>query len=52
VKGNTITVKVNGKTINKYTDAEGKLSGGTIALQGHDPASKVFYKNIMVRMSK
>jgi hypothetical protein len=52
VKGNTITVKVNGKTINKYTDTEGKLSGGTIALQGHDPASKVFYKNIMVRMSK
>lgn len=52
VKGNTITVKVNDKVINEYTDTEGKLRGGTIALQGHDPNSKVFYKNIMVREIK
>ncbi len=26
-----------------------KLSRGTFALQGHDPASKVFYKNILVK---
>lgn len=52
VKGNKITVKVNGKTINEYTDTEGKLKGGTVALQGHDPNSKVFYKNIMVREVK
>src|SRR5690606_39978345 len=37
VKGNKITVKVNGRTINEYTDTEGKLKGGTVALQGHDP---------------
>lgn len=52
VKGNKITVKVNGKTINEYTDTEGKLNGGTIAIQGHDPNSKVYYKNIMVRLGR
>ncbi len=25
------------------------LSSGTFALQGHDPKSKVFYKELMVR---
>lgn len=51
VQGKKITVKVNGKVINEYTEpAEGgKLSSGTIALQGHDPKSKVFYKNIMIK---
>lgn len=53
VSGKKITVKVNGKTINEYTDGEdGKLSSGTIALQGHDPNSKVYYKNVMVKFSK
>ena len=52
VKGNKIMVKVNGKTVNEYTDTEGKLTGGTIALQGHDPDSKVYYKNIMVRLGR
>jgi hypothetical protein len=28
---------------------ERKLSSGTFALQGHDPNSKVYYKNIFVR---
>jgi hypothetical protein len=51
VNGNKITVKVDGKTINEYiVPAEGgKLSGGTFALQGHDPKSKVYYKDIMVK---
>lgn len=51
VNGNKITVKVDGKTINEYTvPAEGgKLSTGTFALQGHDPKSKVYYKDIMVK---
>ena len=26
------------------------LSSGTFAIQGHDPASKVMYKNIKVRV--
>ena len=51
VQGNKITVRVDGKTINEYTvPAEGgKLSSGTFALQGHDPKSKVLYKDIMVK---
>ena len=41
---------INGKIINEYTDVEGgRLSSGTFALQGHDPKSKVFYKDVMVK---
>ncbi len=51
VNKNQITVKINGQTINDYTAGEGsKLSSGTFALQGHDPKSKVFYKDIMIKM--
>lgn len=50
VQGNKITIKVNGETINEYTETEGgRLSSGTFALQGHDPQSKVFYKDVMVK---
>ncbi len=52
VQGKKITVLINGKVINEYTEpAEGgRLSGGTIALQGHDPKSKVFYKDVMLKI--
>jgi hypothetical protein len=50
VQGKKITVKVNDKVINEYTEGEnGKLSSGTVALQGHDPKSKVLYKDIMIK---
>jgi hypothetical protein len=50
VQGKKITVKVNDKVINEYTEGEnGRLSSGTVALQGHDPKSKVFYKDIMIK---
>ena len=50
VQGKKITVKINGKIINEYNDVEGgRLSSGTFALQGHDPKSKVFYKDVMVK---
>ena len=51
VQGKKITVKINDKVINEYTEpAEGgRLSSGTFSLQGHDPKSKVFYKNVMVK---
>jgi hypothetical protein len=50
VNGKKITVKVNDKVINEYTEGEnGRLSSGTIALQGHDPKSKVYYKDIMIK---
>jgi hypothetical protein len=60
VKDKTITIKVNGKTLVEYTEPKNAerpekmsgrlLSSGTIALQGHDPNSKVFYKNIMIKI--
>lgn len=51
VQGKRIIVKVNDKVINDYTEGEnGRLSSGTIALQGHDPKSKVFYKDIMLKV--
>jgi len=59
VEGKHVTVKINDKTVVDYTEpdnvkrdagSEGRiLSSGTFALQGHDPNSKVYFKNIMVR---
>ncbi|HUS01521.1 MAG TPA: DUF1080 domain-containing protein [Chitinophagaceae bacterium] len=59
VEGKRITVKINDKTVVDYTEPEGvekiadrsdkHLSAGTFALQGHDPASKVYYKEVKVR---
>ncbi len=51
VQGKKITVKINDKVINEYTEPTegGRLMGGTFGLQGHDPKSKVFYKNVMVK---
>jgi len=60
VKGETITVNVNGKQVVQWTQpadwnggregAGRRISGpGTIALQGHDPNSTVYYKNIRIK---
>jgi hypothetical protein len=58
VKGNTVTIKVDGKTVVDYTEPEGtkagkqftrKLDKGTFALQAHDPGSIVYFKNIRVK---
>ena len=61
VKDKRIIIKVNGKVTVDYTEPEEviqngqpgqasrKLSSGTIALQGHDPGSLVYYKNIKVK---
>lgn len=50
VQGNKVTVIVNGKTINEYTETDpAKIRTGTFALQGHDPKSKIFYKDVMVK---
>jgi len=60
VEGKHVIVKINDKTVVDYTEpdnvkrdagSEGRLiSNGTFALQGHDPNSKVFFKNIMVKV--
>src|SRR6266581_2693617 len=54
VKGNKITVKIDGQTLLEYTEPPGaqpgqytrKIASGTFALQAHDPKSVVRYKNI------
>ena len=59
VRGKRIIVKVNGITVVDWTEPENflsegwpgrRLSSGTFALQGHDPKSIVYYKNIMVKV--
>ena len=59
VQGNHVIVKIKNKTVVDYTEPEGiektpgrelkSLGSGTFALQGHDPESKVYFKNIRVR---
>jgi Domain of Unknown Function (DUF1080) len=60
VKGKRITVHINNKQVVDYTEPdnvqreesmkERLLSQGTFALQGHDPKSKVLFKNIKVKV--
>jgi hypothetical protein len=59
VEGKHVTVSVNDKKLVDYTEpadlkrpenmAQRVLSSGTIALQAHDPKSKVLYKNIQIK---
>jgi hypothetical protein len=59
VEGKNIKVKINDRTVVDYTEPEGvanekgreekHLSSGTIALQGHDPDSKVYYRQVWIR---
>lgn len=53
VQGKSVTVKLNGKTVMEFTEPANPtgsrfLSKGTFALQGHDPNSRVYYRNIVV----
>lgn len=62
VEGNHVIVKINDKVVTDWTQpadfvpAKNHLnriiSSGTFALQGHDPKSIVYYKDIMVRPLK
>ncbi|NLH72883.1 MAG: DUF1080 domain-containing protein [Verrucomicrobia bacterium] len=58
VQGNSVTVKVDGKTVFQYNEPPGaqpgkdftrKIDEGTFALQAHDPKSVVRYRNIRVK---
>lgn len=59
VQGDTVTVKLNGKEVVKWTqpadwaggrEGSGRAIGsGTIAFQGHDPNSIVHYKNVRIK---
>ena len=59
VIGKKISVKINDRIVMEYTEPDNinelpdrkdkRLSSGTFALQGHDPNSKVYYKDILVK---
>ena len=59
VQDKKVTIKINDKTVVEYTEPDGientegrkdkRLSSGTFALQGHDPKSKVYYKEVLVK---
>lgn len=63
VSGKKITLKVNGATTVEWTEPDGfdpakallnmpgrKLGRGTFAIQGHDPESTAYYKDIRVKL--
>ncbi|MEM1221942.1 MAG: DUF1080 domain-containing protein [Verrucomicrobiota bacterium] len=60
VQGKTVTVEINGKVVNEYTEPtpvvtpekrpNTRLGKGTFALQGHDPKSTTYFKDIRVRL--
>lgn len=62
VEGKHVTVKINDQVVTDWTQPEGFIpaknhlnrfiASGTFALQGHDPKSIVYYKDIMVRPLK
>ncbi len=58
VQGKQIVVKINGKKISDYTEPDDldrpnrQLSSGTFALQAHDPKSKVYFKDLKVKVLK
>lgn len=59
VKGDRVQISVNDQLITDYTEPEDPyrpeamknrvLDKGTFALQGHDPGSEVYYRNIRVK---
>ena len=59
VKGKNIQIKINDKTVVNYNEPankepnspqfERRLNSGTFALQGHDPKSKVYFRNLRVK---
>jgi Domain of Unknown Function (DUF1080) len=59
VEGKHVIVKINDKVVTDWTQPDGFvppeghakriIANGTFALQGHDPKSIVFFKNILVK---
>jgi len=52
VKGNHIIIKVNGKAVVDYIDKKNTYTDGYLALQQHDPGSKVWYRHLEMRPLK
>ncbi len=62
VEGKHIVIKINGEVTAEFTEPADwqppanmsgrRLSEGTIALQGHDPKSTIYYKDLAIRPLK
>lgn len=58
VEGKNIKIWIDGKLVQDWTEPDDwsqktkRLSSGTIALQAHDPGSKVLFKNLKLREIK
>ncbi|QEG24494.1 3-keto-disaccharide hydrolase [Mariniblastus fucicola] len=60
VEGKHVVIKIDGKVISDYTEPENPeragnmtkrlIGSGTMALQAHDPGSKVYYKDLMLKI--
>ena len=56
VEGKHITTKINGRTVVDYDEPAGRtdskrIQPGTIAIQAHDPKSKIAYKSVQVKLN-
>ena len=52
VRGRRVQILVNDRQVVDYTEPAGaptRLTGSTIALQGHDPESEVHYRSVLFR---
>ncbi|MDB4573529.1 DUF1080 domain-containing protein, partial [bacterium] len=55
VEGKKVTVTINGKVTNEYTEPADhkektkRLSKGTIGLQGHDPGSLIYFRKLRIK---
>jgi formylglycine-generating enzyme required for sulfatase activity len=48
-EGNHILTKVNGKVVADFTDTDRQITSGRIALQQHDPETKVEFRTIEIK---
>jgi hypothetical protein len=54
VRGKRVISKINGETVVDYTEPDDvtgdrRISSGTFAIQAHDPGSRMYFRNIMVK---
>lgn len=53
VDGKHITTKINGRTVVEYDEPADKnrIQPGTIAIQAHDPNSRIAYKSVQIKLN-
>jgi pterin-4a-carbinolamine dehydratase len=53
VEGNHVTTKINGRTVVDFEEPADKkrIQPGTIAIQAHDPKSKIAYRSVQVKLN-